>query len=125
MDRVGVGFGAHGEGLPDDPGGSENAPGVDRRASRSRDVDTESKRWEEHWEEVDLLLEMWQRVARSWDNETLLRLVRSAMAEAVREKAWSARPSAGAPGRGVPLSLEDVLTDLSPSPKADAFEARS
>ena len=51
----------------------------------SRQIEEARKR-DEHWTEVDLVLEMWDRVARSWNNETLLRLARYARLEAETER---------------------------------------
>ena len=41
---------------------------------------------EDHWTEVDLVLEMWDRVARSWNNDTLVRLARYARLEVETER---------------------------------------
>ena len=51
----------------------------------SRQIEEARKR-QDHWTEVDLVLEMWERVAHSWDNETLQRLVRYARLEAETER---------------------------------------
>ena len=51
----------------------------------ARRIEEDRKR-QEHWTEVDLVLEMWDRVARSWNNETLMRLARYARLEAETEK---------------------------------------
>lgn len=51
----------------------------------ARRIEEDRKR-QEHWTEVDLVLEMWDRVARSWNNETLMRLARYARLEAEIEK---------------------------------------
>lgn len=41
---------------------------------------------QEHWEEVFLFLEMWNEVARAWNNDTLLRLMSYARLEAKTER---------------------------------------
>lgn len=50
-----------------------------------RQVEEAQKR-DEHWTEVDLFLEMWDRVAHSWGNDTLKRLARYARLEAETER---------------------------------------
>ena len=60
-------------------------------------------RQREHWEEVDLFLEMWHEIARAWGNETLLRLARYARLEVEAERlllAQSAERAANAPRSG-------------------------
>ncbi len=51
----------------------------------------EAKKRDEHWTEVDLFLEMWDRVARSWGNDTLKRLARYARLEAETEREMERR----------------------------------
>lgn len=46
----------------------------------------EARKRDEHWTEVELVLEMWDRVARSWNNDTLLRLACYARLEAETER---------------------------------------
>ena len=71
-------------GLParraDCPGGAQV---IDLDRSRRQEGDADR---EEHWEEVELVLEMWDRVARAWDNDTLVRLARYARLEAATER---------------------------------------
>ena len=51
----------------------------------ARRIEEDGKR-QEHWTEVELVLEMWDRVALSWNNETLMRLSRYARLEAEAER---------------------------------------
>ncbi len=51
----------------------------------------EAKKRDEHWTEVDLFLEMWDRVAQSWGNDTLKRLARYARLEAETEREMERR----------------------------------
>ena len=46
----------------------------------------EARKRQEHWTEVELVVEMWERVARSWNNDTLMRLARYARLEAEIER---------------------------------------
>lgn len=46
----------------------------------------EARKRQEHWTEVELVLVMWERVARSWNNDTLMRLARYARLEAETER---------------------------------------
>ncbi len=46
----------------------------------------EARKRQEHWTEVELVVEMWERVARSWNNDTLMRLARYARLEAETER---------------------------------------
>ena len=46
----------------------------------------EARKRDEHWTEVELVIEMWDRVARSWNNDTLMRLARYARLEAETER---------------------------------------
>ena len=67
--------------VPDDGRGETRVPDL----GWSRQVEEARKR-EDHWTEVELVLEMWDRVARSWDNDTLMRLARYARLEAETER---------------------------------------
>lgn len=51
----------------------------------SKQIEAARKR-EDRWTEIDLVLEMWDRVAHSWNNETLMRLARYARMEAETER---------------------------------------
>ena len=51
----------------------------------ARQIEEVRKR-DEHWTEVELVIEMWDRVARSWNNDTLMRLARYARLEAETER---------------------------------------
>ena len=70
-------------GLPAQEDGYEEARVIDLGWSRQIE---ETRKREDHWTEVDLVLEMWDRVARSWDNDTLMRLARYARLEAETER---------------------------------------
>ena len=70
-------------GLPAQEDGYEEARVID--LGRSQRIE-ESRKREDHWTEVDLVLEMWDRVACSWDNDTLIRLARYARLEAETER---------------------------------------
>jgi hypothetical protein len=107
--RISDGAGVFDGGLPDDLDGEVLAvpggPSVGVRVPGGRQGKDELSRWDEHREEVDLCLEMWERVARGWGNETLLRLARQAQAEARVEKALerqAIRRCIGAYGDGEP-----------------------
>ena len=69
------------------PGQEEGHDGHEKalvtKPDRARRPEEEN---EEHWTEVELFLEMWDRVAYSWNNKTLLRLARYARLEAEAEK---------------------------------------
>ncbi|QIN77607.1 hypothetical protein GBA65_02770 [Rubrobacter marinus] len=46
----------------------------------------EARKRQAHWTEVELVVEMWERVAISWNNDTLMRLARYARLEAETER---------------------------------------
>ena len=69
-------------GLPAHEDGYEEARVIDLGWSRQIE---EARKRQEHWTEVELVLEMWERVAHSWNNETLMRLARYARLEAETE----------------------------------------
>ena len=56
-------------GLPAHEDGYEEARVIDLGWSRQIE---EARKRQEHWTEVELVLEMWERVAHSWNNETLM-----------------------------------------------------
>ena len=70
-------------GLPAQEDGYEEARAIDLGWSRRIE---EARKREEHWTEVEFFFEMWDRVARSWNNETLVRLARYARLEAETER---------------------------------------
>jgi hypothetical protein len=50
--------------------------------------EVEARKQREHWEEVDLYLNMWLKIAHARSNVTLLRLLRYAQLEAEAEREY-------------------------------------